>query len=104
MYKQMSLVVLLMSFSTLAFSEEYIVEQKGKVFSVKQLSIKVGDTVSFPNNDPFYHNVFSYSGTKKFDLGSYKKGDTRKVTFNKPGVIEVECAIHPKMHMTINVE
>jgi len=60
--------------------------------------------VSFPNQDPFFHNVFSLSPAKTFDLGSYPSGETRKVTFDKSGTVDVECAIHPHMHMSITVE
>jgi len=85
-------------------SAEHEVGQKNKAFTVKKLEIKVGDTVSFPNHDPFFHNVFSLSEVKTFDLGSYKKGETKKITFDKSGSIQVECAIHPKMQMTIEVK
>ncbi len=87
-----------------AYAAEFEVAQKNKSFTVKTLQIKVGDTVSFPNQDPFFHNVFSLSADKTFDLGSYKKGSTKKITFDKPGKIQVECAIHPKMQMTIDVQ
>ena len=87
-----------------ANAAEKEVSQQNKTFSTKEMKIKKGDTVSFPNHDPFFHNVFSLSPTKTFDLGSYPSGETRKVTFDKPGTVEVECAIHPHMHMTITVE
>lgn len=91
-------------FSYNAVAAEYEVAQKNKSFTKKTLDINVGDVVSFPNKDPFFHNVFSLSAIKTFDLGSYKKGETKKITFNEPGEIQVECAIHPKMQMTINVK
>jgi len=87
-----------------ANAAEHEVAQKNKSFTVKTLQINVGDVVSFPNQDPFFHNVFSLSAVKTFDLGSYKKGQTKKITFDKPGTIQVECAIHPKMQMTIEVK
>ncbi len=87
-----------------AYAAEFEVAQKNKSFTVKNLQINVGDVVSFPNKDPFFHNVFSLSAIKTFDLGSYKKGETKKITFNEPGKIEVECAIHPKMQMVIEVK
>ena len=90
--------------SQTALAAEVEVGQKNKEFTKKEITIKVGDTVSFPNQDPFFHNVFSLSPEKTFDLGSYPKGETKKVVFDKPGKIEVECAIHPNMQMTINVE
>ena len=84
-------------------SSSYEVGQKNKQFTQDKLTIKVGETVSFPNHDPFFHNVFSLSPTATFDLGSYPKGETRTVTFDKPGTVDVECAIHPQMRMTIEV-
>jgi plastocyanin len=97
-------IAILMCGSVNVFAEEFEVAQKNKAFTVSELNIKAGDTVSFPNQDPFFHNVFSLSEVKSFDLGSYKKGETKKIVFDKPGVIEVECAIHPKMQMKINVK
>ena len=82
---------------------EYEVGQKNKAFTVNQLKVQVGDTVKFTNEDPFYHNIFSLTEVKSFDLGSFKKGKSRTVTFDKPGKVDVECAIHPEMHMVIEV-
>ena len=78
--------------------------QKGKAFAVKKLKLKVGDSVKFVNDDPFSHNVFSLSAAKNFDLGSYPQGGAKSVTFDKAGTIDVECAIHPDMTLTIEVE
>lgn len=88
----------------LAVAAEHEVGQKNKAFTVEKLEIKVGDTVSFPNHDEFFHNIFSLSELKSFDLGSYKKGKTKKVIFDKPGTVEIECAIHPSMFMVIEVK
>lgn len=82
----------------------YVVGQKNKAFTVKHLVVKAGDTVDFTNADPFFHNVFSLSDAKTFDLGSYPKGQSKSVTFDQAGQVEVECAIHPTMHMVIEVE
>ena len=82
---------------------EFEVDQKDKQFSVSHLKIKVGDTVNFVNLDPFFHNVFSLSDAKTFDLGSYPQGQGRKITFNEPGVVEVECAIHSQMKLIVEV-
>ncbi len=84
-------------------STQYVVGQKNKQFTVDKLTIKKGETVSFENNDPFFHNVYSLSPIKSFDLGSYPQGEARDVVFEEEGTVEVECAIHPKMHMTIEV-
>ena len=87
-----------------AASAEFEVGQVNKAFVVTELKVKAGDTVSFKNNDPFAHNIFSLSDAKSFDLGSYQQGQTRKVVFDKPGTVEVECALHPGMKMTILVQ
>lgn len=83
---------------------QFEVGQKNKQFTQLQLSINVGDTVTFTNEDDFFHNVFSLSPIKTFDLGSYPKGEGRSVIFDQPGTVEVECAIHPNMLMTIEVK
>ena len=94
----------LVSTSSMAVAQEYSVNQKNKAFSVMKLEIKVGDTVNFQNSDPFFHNIYSLSDTKTFDLGSYPEGQHRSVTFKKPGKVKVECAIHPQMMMEIEVK
>lgn len=87
-----------------AHAAEHVVAQKGKAFTVKKLTVKVGDTVKFVNEDPYSHNVFSLSATKSFDLGTYPQGGSKPVTFDKAGTVEVECAIHPDMTLLIEVK
>jgi plastocyanin len=74
-----------------------VLAQKDQAFSVRVLPCVVGTTVDFPNMDPIFHNVFSVSPTKRFDLGKYSKGHSRQVTFRKPGLVPVFCDIHPSM-------
>ncbi len=84
--------------------ESHHVVQKGAVFSPHILPIVVGTTVEWPNNDDIYHNVFSMSDTKPFDLGLYKHGEPgKRVTFDKPGRVDVFCSIHANMHCIILV-
>ena len=79
-------------------------EQKNIAFSPGLLAIQVGTTVEFPNLDDTYHNVFSYSKTKRFDLGRYRKGEkAASVLFDKPGVVTLHCEIHASMRGTILV-
>ena len=87
-----------------ASAKEFEVAQKDKKFSQPALTVKVGDSVVFKNEDPFAHNVFSLSDPKTFDLGSYPKGQSKTVTFDKPGSVEVECAIHPDMRVMVEVK
>ena len=87
----------------IAMAEDYIVGQKNKKFSEEKMTIKVGDIIKFENNDNFFHNIFSLSDVQVFDLGSYPKGESRAVTFEKPGTLIIECAIHPTMSLHVTV-
>lgn len=71
--------------------------QKDQCFVPRVVSVPVGGVVDFPNLDPIYHNVFSVSTTRRFDLGKYPKGQSRGVTFAKPGLVNVYCDIHSDM-------
>ena len=95
--------------AAVARAGEQTVEQKDKAFMVNGakaaiLKVKVGDVVQFKNMDSFFHNVFSLSDAKLIDLGSYPQGQSRSVTFDKAGKVEVECAIHPQMKLTVEVK
>jgi plastocyanin len=79
------------------------VQQLDRRFVPDVVVVPVGSMVSFPNMDPIFHNVYSLSKAKAFDLGSYDKGETRRVTFLKPGIIEVYCHFHPNMAATVVV-
>jgi plastocyanin len=95
--------VVAVSFAMPAQAGDHPVAQVNKTFTVPVVKAKVGDTVTFKNDDTFAHNVFSLSEVQNFDLGSYKKGETRQLKLTNPGTIEVECAIHPEMKMKIEV-
>ena len=79
------------------------IRQTNRQFVPDVAVVPVGTTVSFPNMDPIFHDVYSLSKTKTFDLGAYDKGQTRRVTFAKPGIVEVYCHLHPNMAATIMV-
>jgi len=79
------------------------IAQKGRKFVPDLVAITVGQSVSFPNSDSFLHNVFSQSTGRKFDLGSFKRGESKERAFPNPGVIDVYCNIHPEMAATILV-
>jgi plastocyanin len=59
--------------------------------------VPVGSTVSFPNKDPFSHNIFSSTPGTSFDLGKYSRGESKDWVFSKPGAISVYCNVHAKM-------
>ncbi len=81
----------------------YIVDQKDKQFSMSYVKLRVGGSIDFRNSDPWMHNVFSLSEVQSFDLGSYPKPQAKRVVFDKVGKVDVECAIHPQMHMVVEV-
>ena len=79
------------------------IEQRDRRFLPDMVVIPAGSTVSFPNFDPIFHNVFSLSKAKSFDLGNFPKGQTRIVNFPKPGVVAVYCHLHSNMNATVVV-
>jgi plastocyanin len=81
----------------------FAIEQKNRRFMPDLLVVPVGSTVSFPNRDVIFHNVFSLSKPKVFDLGNYRKDETREVVFGQPGVVHVNCHLHPNMAAVIFV-
>lgn len=90
--------------STATASAQHTVSQKDKQFMPGDITIKAGESITFTNDDPYFHNVFSMSEAKTFDLGNFPSGESRSITFEKPGVIDIECTIHPLMNMTVTVE
>ena len=77
--------------------------QKDQMFVQRVIVIAAKTNVEFPNQDPIYHNVFSLSPTRRFDLGKYRRGSSRTVNFPKPGLVNVYCDIHSNMEAFILV-
>jgi plastocyanin len=80
-----------------------IMNQRNETFVPHVLAIMTGTTVDFPNNDKIYHNVFSLSKTRSFDLGRYAVGQSKPVRFDQPGIVRVFCDIHSHMNAFILV-
>jgi hypothetical protein len=80
-----------------------IIEQRFREFLPHVLAIPVGSTVSFPNEDTVFHNVFSTSPLGAFDLGIYKQGEAREFTFTKEGIVRLGCNLHANMSAYIAV-
>jgi plastocyanin len=78
-------------------------DQRNETFVPHVLAIVAGTTVEFPNSDQTYHNVFSLSKTKTFDLGRYAVGRSKSVRFDRPGIVRVFCDIHSHMSAFILV-
>jgi plastocyanin len=74
-----------------------------KQLSPHVLVVPVGSTVSFPNHDPFNHNVFSLSEENPFDLGLYGRGEARSIKLNRPGITRVYCNVHAQMSAIVVV-
>lgn len=75
--------------------------QKDKGFTPHILPVTVGAMIEFPNQDPFFHDVFSIYHGKPFDLGLYESGAVRRVRFTQPGVSYIFCNIHPQMSAVV---
>ncbi len=74
-----------------------VMDQTNETFVPHVVAVMTGSLVDFPNNDKTFHNVFSLSKTKRFDLGRYAAGHSKAVRFDRPGVVRVFCDIHSHM-------
>ena len=73
------------------------------MFTPHLLVVPAGSSVEFPNQDPFFHNVFSLFEGRRFDLGLYEAGTSRAVKFDRPGICYIFCNIHPEMSAVVIV-
>jgi plastocyanin len=80
-----------------------VMDQRNETFVPHLLAITTGTTVDFPNSDRIYHNVFSLSKTRPFDLGRYAVGRSKSLRFDRPGIVRVFCDIHSHMNAFILV-
>jgi plastocyanin len=74
-----------------------VLDQRNLSFNPPVLVVRVGTTIEFPNNDKVFHNVFSFRDGKKFDLGMYPTGTSKRIVFDRPGLARLFCNIHPNM-------
>jgi plastocyanin len=85
-----------------AAAADFTVIQKNKAFSVSQITIKVGDRITFVNNDTVSHNVFSSAKGAEIDILQHPaRSDT--VRFTQAGTFDLECALHPEMKLEVRV-
>ena len=80
------------------------VTQQHRAFSLAELSMRRGDTLRFTNDDLFNHQVYVKSPAFSFESPEQAPGETVEVAFPKPGVFEVLCGIHPRMHLNVTVQ
>ena len=79
------------------------IAQKDEQFVPHLVAVTAGSSVAFPNDDPFFHNVFSLSRGASFNLGRYASGVTRSRTFSRPGIVKVFCELHSHMSAVVRV-
>src|SRR5690349_10061263 len=79
------------------------IAQRDEQFVPHVVAVTAGSSVAFPNEDPFFHNVFSLSRGAAFNLGRYPSGSSRSKTFNRPGIVKVFCEIHSHMSAVVRV-
>lgn len=80
------------------------VTQQHRAFSVAELSLRRGDTLRFTNDDSFNHQVYVKSPAFSFESPEQAPGETVEAAFPKPGVFDVLCGIHPRMHLSVTVQ
>jgi plastocyanin len=85
------------------FPWPYVMSQRNMQLDPFVLIVPVGAEVSFPNRDPFRHHVYSFSPAKSFELKLYGHDETRRVKFDKPGVVALGCNIHDSMSAFVRV-
>jgi plastocyanin len=89
---------------TASIANAPVMDQRGFQFRPCVMAVQTGTPVAFPNKDPMYHSVFSYSSAKRFDLGRYRAGEEPDaVVFDKPGTVSLFCEIHEHMRAQIVV-
>ena len=95
--------VVLAGLSTGALAANEVIHQQGRAFSSENITVKKGDGITVLNDDTVPHNIMSASKGNEFNLGSQQPGSSIDVTFKETGDVQVICAIHPRMKMTVKV-
>ena len=98
------LAIALLFASTSAFAASLHVAQKHRSFSPSVVTIKLGDSVEFSNDDEFLHQIYVDSKAMNFDSAEQPPGQTIRVVFSQSGTFQVRCHIHPKMLLTVHVK
>jgi plastocyanin len=96
-------IVITAGLSAGAFAATEVIHQQGRAFSAESVTIKKGEALTFLNDDTVPHNIMSASKGNEFNLGSQSPGSSTDVTFKEAGDVQVICAIHPRMKLTVKV-
>lgn len=83
--------------------QQAVVKQSGMAFEPPVVNVRPGQSVTFVNDDPFGHNVYSLSPSGEFDIGLQAPGESSIVPFARSGTFEARCRIHPKMRAQVVV-
>ncbi len=86
------------------FATDHIIDQKDKTFIPHLITVKVGDTITFKNSDPFAHNAYTDDEDNEFDIGMQAPGTQIQVPIKAVGTFNIECAIHPNMLLEVIVK
>ena len=97
------MIVVVAGLSAGALAANLTISQKGRMFSSESVTIKKGEALTFVNDDTVPHNIISTTTGNEFNLGSQPPGAATDVTFKQAGDVQVICAIHPRMKMTVKV-
>ena len=97
------IILSILTMSTL-YATEYVVDQKNKTFMPGTLHVKVGDTITFKNSDPFSHNAYTDDEANEFDVGMQATGAETSMKVKHAGEFNIECAIHPNMLIKVKAE
>jgi len=103
--RQLSLLTIVITAGLFAgaFAATEVIHQQGRAFSAESVTIKKGEALTFLNDDSVPHNIMSASKGNEFNLGSQSPGSSTDVTFKEAGDVQVICAIHPRMKLTVKV-
>lgn len=93
----------LVAAATAANAADHKIAEKGKEFSKSELAAKVGDSVTFENQDSIVHNIFSLTPGHEFQTKARKPGESYTLKVDKEGKVAVRCALHPKMKLDVTV-
>jgi len=86
------------------YATDHVVDQKNKTFMPETLHVKVGDTITFKNSDPFSHNAYTDDEANEFDVGMQEEGTETSIKVKEAGEFHIECAIHPNMLIKVKAE
>lgn len=100
--KKILLSTILAASSLLAAN--HVIDQKGKTFIPHEITVAVGDTITFKNSDPFAHNAYTDDEANEFDIGMQKPGNDVSVPIKGAGKFNIECAIHPNMLLEVTAQ